>query len=259
MKSTSWGPVAEWYDRHLSEADTYQRQVIWPNLRRLVAPQPADNILDLACGSGFFSRALAAEGARVIGLDISPELIALAKKQAGPSERLTFKVSPASKLALADASVTKVIAVLALQNIAELKETFAEVKRVLKPGGSFYLVLNHPAFRVPKASAWGWDEVAGRQYRRVDRYLSSSKEAIVMHPGLSRRSGAKAEAETTVSFHRSLQEYFKLLGNTGFAVTRLEEWVSNRESQPGPRAKEEDRTRKEFPLFLFLEAVILTS
>lgn len=254
--TTSWGKVAGWYDEHLSDDDTYHHQVILPNLLRLVAPSIEDNILDLACGSGFFSTALAETGTRVIGIDISPELISLAKKRAGDNERLTFKLSPSAKLAIADKKITKAISVLAIQNIAEVKETFAEVARVLKPGGLFYLVLNHPAFRIPKTSSWGWDEETETQYRRVDRYLSESKVEIEMHPGLARRSGAKA-AEKTISFHRPLQYYFKLLAGAGFAVTRLEEWISHRQSQPGSRAEAENRARKEIPLFLILEAKLV--
>jgi ubiquinone/menaquinone biosynthesis C-methylase UbiE len=247
---TSWGQVADWYDRHLSDEDTYHQQVILPNLLRAVAPKADDNILDLACGSGFFSRALAATGAQVIGADISPELIALAKKRAGDNSRLTFKVSPSTPLSIANQKITKAISILAIQNIAEVKETFTEVARVLKPNGLFFLVLNHPAFRVPKASSWGWDEKEKIQYRRIDRYLSESQTEIAMHPGSNPN-------QITVSFHRPLQYYFKLFAAAGFAVTRLEEWISHRASDPGSRAEAENSARKEIPLFLFLEAKLL--
>jgi hypothetical protein len=52
-----------------------------------------------------------------------------------------------------------------------------------------------------------------------------------------------------------LQFYFKALRKAGFLVSRLEEWNSQKKSQPGPRADAENRARKEFPLFLALEAV----
>ncbi|MBI2075302.1 MAG: SAM-dependent methyltransferase, partial [Candidatus Harrisonbacteria bacterium] len=40
----------------------------------------------------------------------------------------------------------------------------------------------------------------------------------------------------------------------GFAVTDMEEWVSHRTSERGPRAKAEDRARREIPLFLAIKA-----
>jgi hypothetical protein len=56
----------------------------------------------------------------------------------------------------------------------------------------------------------------------------------------------------TVSFHRPLQFYFKIFSKLGFAVERLEEWNSNKKSEAGPRAKAEDKARKEIPLFLYM-------
>jgi hypothetical protein len=58
----------------------------------------------------------------------------------------------------------------------------------------------------------------------------------------------------TYSFHRPLQEYIKVLGNAGFVVTHLEEWISHKISEPGPRADAENRARKEFPLFMCIAA-----
>ena len=58
----------------------------------------------------------------------------------------------------------------------------------------------------------------------------------------------------TVSFHRPLQSYVKVLAKYGFGVVRLEEWISHKKSQKGPRAEEEDRSRKEIPMFACIEA-----
>ena len=57
----------------------------------------------------------------------------------------------------------------------------------------------------------------------------------------------------TVSFHRPLQYYIKLLSKNGFALTRLEEWISHKKSQKGPKQSIEDTARKEIPLFMALE------
>ena len=57
-----------------------------------------------------------------------------------------------------------------------------------------------------------------------------------------------------MSYHRPLQLYMKELAKHGFVLAGLEEWISHRLSEKGPRAKAEDRARKEFPLFLMLNA-----
>ena len=55
-KDTSWGNVAEWYSDHVERDDNYHRNVILPNLTRLLGIQKDTKIelLDLACGSGEF-------------------------------------------------------------------------------------------------------------------------------------------------------------------------------------------------------------
>ncbi len=256
QKNTSWGNVAEWYD-DLLEADppagggTYQKDVILPNIVRLLDSPPAggkgETILDVGCGQGFFAREFLKKGANVIGVDVALELIALAKKNV-PSA--TFHVASADAMPFVKtASVDVATTILVLQNIENVDGVFAECSRVLKPYGRLLIVMNHPAFRIPQHSSWGWEE-SKTQYRRIDEYLSESRTQIQMHPGAN-------PTATTVSFHRPLQWYVKLLAKHGFAVTRLEEWISNKKSQKGPRQKVEDTARKEIPLFLFLEARIL--
>ncbi len=244
-KSTSWNKVASWYQDLLGKEDSYQNTVILPNLLRLLGPLKNKIVLDLACGQGFFSQAMLNEGAGVIGVDAAPDLIALAQKNIPDG---TFHVSPADQLGfIKNETCDTAIIILAIQNIKEVDGVFAEIKRVLKPGGRLLLVLNHPAFRIPKQSSWGWDAENAVQYRRLDRYMSEATNEIDMHPG-------QKKSTTTVSFHRPLQYYFKLLTKHGLLVSRLEEWISPKNTAAGPRAPAENLARKEFPLFLFLEA-----
>jgi hypothetical protein len=89
--------------------------------------------------------------------------------------------------------------------------------------------------------------VATRQYRRVDAYLSVASRPIVMNPG---QVAAGAPAVTTVTWHRPIQAYVSAFAAAGLLVDALEEWPSHRQSEPGPRAAEEDRARREIPMFL---------
>ncbi|MDB5244213.1 MAG: hypothetical protein JWN18_83 [Parcubacteria group bacterium] len=245
---TSWGKVADWYSDYLGQEDTYQRKVILPNLLRILAPQRGERILDLGCGQGFFAAEVVKSGAAVVGADIAPELI---REAAANVKDATFFEAPAANLAFAhDASFDAAYSVLALQNIEDLGAVFIELKRVLKPGGRCIAVVNHPAFRVLKRSSWGWDEKGGVQYRRVDGYLSGATVRIDMHPG-------ERESQKTISYHRSLQDLFKSFTKSGLAVTRLEEWISHKSSETGPRQSAEDAARKEIPLFMALEMRVL--
>lgn len=246
-KDTSWDQSAEWYEDIITEAGSYQQEVILPNLLRLMGLKKGQRVLDVGCGTGFFARAFAATGAEVCGLDNSTDMIAVAKKQ-GVGTGIIFTQGTAEDLsAWKNHSFDAVTIILALQNMERADAVMKECARVLKPSGALYVVLNHPAFRVPKESSWGWSPDRSVQFRRVDRYLAESKQRIEMHPG----AGPK---NYTISFHRPLQTYVKLLHKAGFGLTRLEEWISHRQGPRGKTFAALEQARKEIPLFMFFEA-----
>lgn len=281
-QDTSWGEVSDWYDELLeTDSDSYQAKVILPNILRIVAPASGVTVFDAACGQGFFSRAFATEGANVVASDISKELIGRAQEREDKEvankghhkhslrEPIEYHVSPAEKAEfLSDKSVDVQTIVLAIQNIRAIDPVFAEAARVLNDNGRLVFVMNHPAFRIPKASGWGFDEKSGSkgatQYRRIDAYMSESSSEIIMNPGkVAQTQGQAAQSQAqgrtdaalkTVSFHRPLQVYIKALTKAGFVVSRLEEWISHKKSEAGPRQQAEDTARKEIPLFLCIEA-----
>ncbi len=241
---TSWEKSADWYDRLIGErgSDLY-RKVVIPGAMNLLTPQPGERILDLGCGQGVFSRALAEAGAEVTGIDAAPSLIQIARKYRQP-QRIRFETRDAAHLHDLG-SFHAISAILCVQNMAHLDEVARAAAAVLEPGGRMVWVLNHPCFRIPRQSAWGFDEPHKIQYRRMDRYASDLEVPITMHPG-------KKDSETTLSFHRSLETLLKSGFTGGLTLGGLQEWTSHKVSEPGPRAKAENRARTEFPLFLAL-------
>ncbi|KKW42559.1 MAG: Methyltransferase type 11 [Candidatus Magasanikbacteria bacterium GW2011_GWA2_56_11] len=246
-KDTSWEEVAGWYGELVEEtADTYHSQVILPHLLRLLPPKRGERWLDIGCGTGFFTRAMANSGALITGIDASREMIAQARTRG--DKNADYRLASADKLTMfAAGTFDTVTIILALQNIEDLGGTVAEAARVLKPDGRLAVVLNHPAFRIPRASGWEWTDDKKIQSRRVDRYLSDAKIKIIAHPG-------ENNSPYTISFHRPLQSYFKALHKSGLAVTRLEEWISHRRGPKGKTFLALETARKEIPLFLFFEA-----
>ena len=134
MKSnTSWGNVAEWYDEMLETSeDSYQKNVILPNMLRILNIKKGSRILDLACGQGFFSRTFAEAGADVAGIDASSELIALAKKRA--SKKITYYAAPADKLDFfGPGSFDAILVILAIQNIKNIAENSMATPAIFIP------------------------------------------------------------------------------------------------------------------------------
>lgn len=244
MIKTDWDSVASWYDAHLDGQDSFQAKVIAPNLMRMLSLKEGESVLDLACGQGYFARIAQSFGVKVTGVDLSGELISLAKEK---SKDINYIVASAHDTKLKKESFDKVFTVLAFENIKNIDETLAEIVRVLKKDGSFTLVMLHPAFRIPQHADWGFDTKKDMQYRSVYKYLSEVKIEIEQNPF----KGGKAIK--TVTFHRPLQWYTKLFKKHGLVISGMEEWISHKKSQPGPRQKAEDIARKEFPMFLALE------
>ena len=253
---TSWGGVADWYNKHLEKNDdTYHLKVIFPNLLRMLDDITGKKILDMACGQGIFADQLREKGAFVTGVDIGKELIKIAEtrnesvKSKG-THKIVYHVASADDLfMLKDNSFDSVVCVLAIQNIENLQKTISEASRVLVESGKLYLIFNHPSFRNPKQTYWGYNEADDTQYRRVDEYMSESRVKIDMTPG------SLKDKKFTVSFHRPLQVYVKALFKSSFVVTRLEEWTSHKESEKGPKQRAENKARKEIPMFMCIEAV----
>jgi hypothetical protein len=131
----------------------------------------------------------------------------------------------------------------------DLDKVSKEISRIIKDDGKAVIVLNHPAFRVPKESDWGFDESRKAQYRKVFKYLSPLTLDIDMNPGEKREKNKVM----TKSFHRSLQDYAKSFSKAHLAIGKIEEWISHKQSQRGPRQIAEDQARKEIPIFMCLE------
>lgn len=95
------------------------------------------HILDCCCGHGFASVKCAKRGARVTGIDISPKMIKLVKKNAtfnSVSDRTDFKVMSAQKMNFKDEEFDYVIGIGALHHL-NLELAAKEISRVLRPGG----------------------------------------------------------------------------------------------------------------------------
>jgi ubiquinone/menaquinone biosynthesis C-methylase UbiE len=249
---TLWDQASRWYDTLVGAQGTdFQKDIIMPGVFRLLQVGKKDHVLDLACGQGVFSRYLSSKGILVEGLDSSAELLKYARTRSGPSVR--YHVGDAGDPTNFEENRFDGIACLmAIQNIEKIDLLFKSVCRWLKPGKCFVVVMTHPCFRIPRQSHWGWDEEKKLEYRRVDHYLTETNVPILTPPFADSKS-------FTLTYHRPMQSYISALAEAGLCVDALEEWVSNKKSLPGKRAKAENRARKEIPLFLALRARLIVS
>lgn len=243
---TSWGKNAQWYDKMVTADDSYQIQVILPNIQKILAPKPGQRLLDVGCGTGLFSHAFASMGLVVTGVDLGPESIAIAQKTAQKTEN--FVVASAENMPqIRTGTFDQVVCILSLQNIEHGKLALQEMSRVLAPGGTLTIVINHPTFRIPQSTSWEWSLDGHTHFRRTDRYLSEHKIEIKMQPG-------RDNGDVTYSFHRPLSWYLNQAANLGLTLSTSQEWISHRKTDQGPQKTPElERTRHEIPLFMCLQ------
>lgn len=133
-----WGACAPRYDRAMRPAERW-----WiTGGRPWVASRAVGEVLEVAVGTGL-NLPHYPSGVRITGIDMSPEMLALARDRA---ERLgievTLREADAQALPFADASFDTVVCTLGLCSIPDDRKAIAEMKRVLRPGGRL-LLLDH--------------------------------------------------------------------------------------------------------------------
>ena len=125
-------------------------------LLRLAAVRPGERALDVCCGTGDVTFALARAGAEATGFDFSEPMLAVARRRAAtlraPLPAPRFEQGDALELPFADASFDVVTISYGLRNLADFDRGVRELTRVLRPGGRL-LVLD---FGKPDLAAWRW-------------------------------------------------------------------------------------------------------
>lgn len=122
--------AAPHYRRH-ARAQTEMAQTLWPHL-----PTAARRIVDIGCGPGDLTRALAEHfpEAHLLGVDLSAAMLDAAQ-QLSQRPQLTWLCADAAQLPLASASHDLIISNLAVQWCPDLTATLGELRRVVSPGG----------------------------------------------------------------------------------------------------------------------------
>ena len=245
--SASWDAVAAWYSGWVgADGSRYHRRLAIPALLDLLQPQSGERILDLGCGPGVLAPHLARAGAAATGVDLSPRLIAIARKRHRRDAR--FVVGDVTRLSsvagLRAATFDAAAFLLSIQDIEPLEDALRSTAWALRPGGRVVMLMTHPCFRVPRQSGWGWDPGRSLRFRRVDRYLTPLAVPMQEYGGGRRGS--------TRSYHRPLEAYMGGLAASGFVIDGICE-VPDEDVEAGTsdnRAKA--AASREIPLFLGL-------
>ncbi|HEY3722236.1 MAG TPA: methyltransferase domain-containing protein [Acidimicrobiia bacterium] len=209
MTDDAWETHAGWWqDQFTDGADPEYQEQILPLVTEHL--QGARRVLDVGCGEGQVARHVTATvpGSEVVGVDPSvAQLVVAAERGGGPR----YLRGEADRLPVASGSCDAVVACLVFEHITHVDEALAEVGRVLRPGGVFLFLLNHPLLQVP-GSGWIDDQILGEQYWRIGPYLTEDVALEELAPGV-----------VLPFVHRPLSRYVNQLAAVGLLVEHMDE------------------------------------
>ena len=125
--------IARTYDR-LNRVMTFGLDRCW---RKRAVQGLHGDVLDVACGTGDMAISLAERGCTVMGVDLSAEMLAIAKQKAASA---TFHLGNAEALPFAEGEFDAVTCAFGVRNFVHLERGLGEMLRVLKPGGRMVIL-----------------------------------------------------------------------------------------------------------------------
>lgn len=125
-----WERVAERYESAWSGLTT----LFIPHLLQAASIGPGKRVLDVATGPGYVAEAAQKEGATVVGVDFSPEMVRLARQR---NPDIEFQTGDAQELNFENDSFEAVLMNFGVLHLSNPETAFGEALRVLRPGGTF--------------------------------------------------------------------------------------------------------------------------
>ena len=205
-----WESQADWWQARFTRGvDAEYTQQILPLLAEQLAG--AGVVVDVGCGEGQVSRPAAAAGALVVGVDGSAAQLAEAVRRGGG---VRYVRGFATGVPLREAAADAVVLCLVVEHVGDLGALVDEVARVLRPGGTALVVMNHPLLHSPDScwvDDWGPDGEA-ECYWRVGPYLPDDRSLEEVAPGVH-----------LVFVHRPLHRYVNTMTAHGLLLEHLDE------------------------------------
>lgn len=249
-----WERLAAFWDDQIGEGNEFQRVLIMPATDRLLKPQPAQEILDVACGNGNYSRRLGRAGARVVASDFCEAFLQLARRRTvagdGQIEYVSLDATdPAALHALGRGRFDSVVCSMALMDMPTIDPLLLALPRLLKPGGRFVFSLPHPCFNTNHMKLTA--ELVQEHEINRQAFGVEVRQYLTQEPALT--AGIINQPEPHPYFHRPLSAVLGSCFAAGLLVDGLEEPAFAADS-PGRSAFAWAR-RPEIPPVIVIRAV----
>jgi SAM-dependent methyltransferase len=192
-------------------------------LVRVAAPESTDRWLEVACGPGIVSRTLAPLVREVHGVDMTPAMVDVARREAAAAGlgNATFEVGDATALALADDSVDGAVARFTIHHVPVPGRLFDELARVVRPGGAVILA-DHVADEDVDDAAWSHE---------IERLRDPSHWACLTVPrlwALAGQAGLVFERERLVPVELDFDDWLRRGSGGASAAPLIERALAER-------------------------------
>jgi SAM-dependent methyltransferase len=147
-------------------------------LWRLLDGKPGDSMLDVGCGTGWFTRRFAAEGLITTGLDPNPEWLDFARTHGGPEQ---YVEGNALALPFADASFDLVVSVTALCFVEDWPRALSEIARVARRCFVLGLLNRHSLLYLQKGRHGGAGAYQGAHWHTRSEVLEAMAKLPVVN------------------------------------------------------------------------------
>lgn len=176
----------------------FNRDLIIPALLNVVGAVEGLTVLDAGCGEGIVSRLLAAQGAKVTGVDISPRFIELARER-DLTRQLVYMVHDLSQpLPSHEQAFDLVVSNMVLNDLPDYQGFIATLSAVTKPHGRIVLSLNNPYSAVLR--------------EKVESYFDSGKAVLY---------NMARDGVAVYYFHHTMEEYITAFREAGLLLRSL--------------------------------------
>jgi SAM-dependent methyltransferase len=219
-----WDANARWWDARMGEGNDWHRLLIAPAVEKLLAVQPGERVLELACGNGQFARWLASMGARVVACDSSAAFLDCARERTTErSESIEYRLMDLGDdehlAALGTNEFDASVCNMALMDIASITPLLRAVRRTLKAGGRFVFSVPHPCFNTN-----GTTLLVERDDYEGDGSVTFSVR-VTQYRGLAPQKGIGilGQPQPHYYFHRPLHTLLGACFEAGMMLDGLEE------------------------------------
>ena len=231
-----WNRNSAYWDNRMGEGNDFVDVLCWPVIEEMLAVQPGQLVLDIACGNGLTSRRLGRLGARVVAFDVAEEMIRFAKERSSDDDGdIRYHVLDASEgesiAKICEEKVDAALSNMALFDMAEIEPLFRTLFSLLKPGGCFVFSMMHPCFNQAHSALYcEREEVEGEEVNtygvRVSGYMTPT-----MHKGRA----LAGQPLPQPYFHRPLYTLLSIGLKAGFVLNGIEERAFPASHPPGRR------------------------